>query len=109
MNEKITRARLGEVVSEDRTDWERLRAITDEELEAAIAEDRDASISADGESGPIVGMVFKDSRGQWRWRLLNSAGEPIADSPHGYSSRDQVDKAIKELRQAITAFAAKAA
>lgn len=101
MSEKITRVRLGKAVSEDRTDWEHLRSITDEELEATIAEDADSAVSPDGELGPIVGMVFRDSRGQWRWRLLDANRNPIADSPRGYADRDEADEAIRKLRAAI--------
>jgi uncharacterized protein (DUF4415 family) len=44
MSEKITRRKLGEV-REDRTDWARVDAMTEKELERAIASDRDADIS----------------------------------------------------------------
>ena len=38
MSEKLTTKRLGDV-SEDRTDWERLRNMTEEEIEEAALED----------------------------------------------------------------------
>ena len=43
MSAKITRRKLGEV-REDRTDWARVDAMTEQELERAIAADPDADI-----------------------------------------------------------------
>ena len=43
MKEKITRRRLGDI-REDLTDWKRVDAMTEEELERAIAADPDADI-----------------------------------------------------------------
>ena len=109
MSEKIIRASSGEANERDRTDWVRLRAMTDDELDVAIAADPDAALGPDGEMGPLVGVVFRDSHGEWRWRLLNSDRTPIADSPRSYSSRDEVDASIRALRTAMTADRAKAA
>ena len=41
MRKGITRARLGEGLEKDRTDWQRVRALTDEEIAAAIRDDPD--------------------------------------------------------------------
>lgn len=41
MKERITRTGQGAVVEGDRTDWDRLRAMTDEQVEATIADDPD--------------------------------------------------------------------
>ena len=43
MSGKITRRRLGDI-REDLTDWKRVDAMTEEELERAIAADPDADI-----------------------------------------------------------------
>ncbi|HEX5258480.1 MAG TPA: YegP family protein [Sphingomicrobium sp.] len=109
MNERITRMYLAEAGKHGRTDWERLRGITDEELEAAIASDPDASIAADGEIDPLATLVFKDPRGKWRWRLLGPDGKAIADSPRGYADRSDVDEALRKLRETMQAAEAKAA
>ncbi len=45
MSERITRVTLGDVM-EDRSDWARVDAITEAELEEAIAQDPDADIVA---------------------------------------------------------------
>lgn len=50
MNEKIIRYRPGiDPVPEDRTDWERLRRMTDEEIEANALSDPDAPPMTDAE------------------------------------------------------------
>ncbi len=41
MRKRITRARLGEGLEKDRTDWKRVHALTDEEIAAAIRDDPD--------------------------------------------------------------------
>lgn len=41
MKEKLTTMRLGEGLEQDKTDWKRLRSMTEEELEAAIDADPD--------------------------------------------------------------------
>lgn len=109
MSEKITRVSLDEAIERDRTDWARLRALTDDEIEAAIAADPDSDLGLDGEMGPVVGIIFKDMHGAWRWRLLDSDRTPIADSPRGYQTRDEVDAGLRALRAAMSADQAKAA
>ena len=42
MSGKLTRARLGEGLERSRTDWERLDALTDEDIAEAIRHDPDA-------------------------------------------------------------------
>lgn len=50
MNEKITRYRPGiDPEPEDRTDWDRLRRMTDEEIEANALSDPDALAMTDAE------------------------------------------------------------
>ncbi len=41
MRKRITRARLGEGLEKDRTDWKRVHAQTDEDIAAAIRDDPD--------------------------------------------------------------------
>jgi uncharacterized protein YegP (UPF0339 family) len=109
MSERITRISLAEASKGGRTDWERLRTITDEELESSIANDPDASLGPDGEMGRLAALVFRDTRGEWRWRLLGPDGRAIADSPRGYADRDDVDKAIRKLRETLRTAETKAA
>jgi uncharacterized protein YegP (UPF0339 family) len=109
MSGKNTRVSLGEAVEGDLTDWARVRALTDDEIEQAIRDDPDTFAMADGDVPPVRGLIFKDPQGLWRWRLIAPTGEAIADSPRGYSDRGEVDRAIRALRTAIVADEAKAA
>ena len=99
MSERITKIGLDEASNGGRTDWARLRSISDAELEAAIANDPDASLGPNVLLGSLQGLVFKDSRGRWRWRLLGPGGQAIADSPRGYARRDDVDRSLRTLRE----------
>ena len=106
MKDKITRVSLGAAIERDLTDWKRLRSLTDEEIESAIANDPDAE---PGSTASVQGLIFLDAEGAWRWRPITRDGEAIADSPTGYADRSEVDRAIKALRDAIMADSVKAA
>jgi uncharacterized protein YegP (UPF0339 family) len=103
MNAKITRRSSGEAVEGDLTDWDRVRSLTDEDIEAAIADDPDASLGPDESRAAVRGLIFRDQEGAWRWRLIGANGEAIADSPKSYTDRAEVDRAITALRAAIVA------
>lgn len=109
MNGRIIRTGLDEVREGGRTDWDRLRGMTDDELEAAIAADPDSDLGATETDASFQGLIFRDSKGEWRWRLVTSDGRAIADSPTSYADRSEVDRAIETLRSAILAGQAKAA
>lgn len=60
MKEKITRVTMDEIRSgklPDQTDWARVRAMTDEDVERAIAEDPDADTMVDDPTEIYVGIV----------------------------------------------------
>ena len=87
----------------DLTDWDRLRALTEEEIDEAIRHDPDTFALEAGEVPPFQCMIFKDAQGMWRWRLIGSDGQAAADSPRSYADRDEVERAIRALRKAIVA------
>ena len=103
MSEKITKAGSGGAVEEDLTDWDRVRALTDREIEEAIRDDPDTFALEEGDVPPFQGLIYRDREGKWRWRLLGPNGEAVADSPRGYADRAEVDRAIQALRKAIIA------
>lgn len=103
MSERITRVRSGEAAKEGRTDWKHIRDMTDAEIEEAIRQDPDTFTLEEGEVPPFQGLIFQDSQGKWRWRLIGPDGEAIADSPRSYADRDEIDRAIRALREAIVA------
>ena len=53
---------------------------------------------------PAKFTLFKDARGEFRWRLVASNGETIADSAEGYKAKDGAKKGITSVkRSAATA------
>ncbi len=47
--------------------------------------------------------IYKDSRGEWRWRLRSSNGNIIADSGEGYASRQGAEHGISLVQSAGSA------
>lgn len=43
--------------------------------------------------------IYRDTRGQWRWRLRAANGRVVADSAEGYAERRGVDRAVEVLRR----------
>lgn len=106
MSGDITRISLDEAVRGDRTDWARLRALTEDEIEAAIAADPDTFGLEDGEPQGRKGASYRyelhaDSKGEWRWRLLDANGEILAVGGQSFSSRESLEAAITQLREAL--------
>lgn len=104
MSDDITRITLDTAIESDQTDWARLRAISDADIEKAIAEDPDTFEVSPKNFEKDVGAryeVFKDAAGRYRWRLQNAAGVVIAKSAQSYSSKDAVMSAIASLRSVL--------
>ncbi|MBU6379075.1 MAG: DUF1508 domain-containing protein [Gammaproteobacteria bacterium] len=53
-------------------------------------------------AGPAY-HVYKDSKGAWRWRLLDTSGEVIASSGESYKSRTACLSAIELLKKLVGA------
>jgi hypothetical protein len=43
--------------------------------------------------------VFRDRAGEWRWRLVASNGNIIADSGEGYQSKQGVERGIESVKK----------
>ena len=43
--------------------------------------------------------LFVDSADQWRWRLVHTNGNIIADSGEGYASRQKCKQGIESVKQ----------
>jgi len=43
--------------------------------------------------------VFRDSAGEWRWRLVATNGQVIADSGEGYGSKQGVRRGIDSVKR----------
>ncbi|WP_435185636.1 HVO_2922 family protein [Halobellus sp. EA9] len=45
--------------------------------------------------------VYQDNADEWRWRLVVSNGNIIADSGEGYASKQGVKRGIESVRNAV--------
>jgi uncharacterized protein YegP (UPF0339 family) len=104
MSDNIIRTSSG--ADGDATDWDRIRALTDEQIEQAIASDPDTYAVKDAELLGARGTSFRyqlhrDGEGHWRWALCSAAGEVLAISGRSYASRQRVIEAIGKLREAM--------
>lgn len=45
--------------------------------------------------------IYKDTRGEWRWRLRARNGRIVADSAEGYASKRNVTRAVTDMRGAV--------
>jgi len=43
--------------------------------------------------------VYRDSADEWRWRLVATNGNIIADSGEGYSSKQGAERGIESVRR----------
>ena len=46
-------------------------------------------------------QVYEDNAGEWRWRLVASNGNIIADSGEGYQSKQGVKRGIDSVKRAV--------
>ncbi|MEF8800816.1 MAG: HVO_2922 family protein [Halolamina sp.] len=42
--------------------------------------------------------MFKDSGGQWRWRLVHTNGNIVADSGEGYATKQKAKQGIESVK-----------
>lgn len=45
--------------------------------------------------------VFRDKANEWRWRLVASNGNIIADSGEGYQSKQGVKRGIESVKRSV--------
>lgn len=50
-------------------------------------------------AGNATFEVFQDSADEWRWRLVASNGNIIADSGEGYQSKQGVKRGIESVKR----------
>lgn len=101
MSERITRVRLGEAVNEDRTDWNRLRRLTDEELDAAIAADPDTFAVEEMSPDQVRYQILGLGPDKWFWRLIDGTGHVLARSDRSFRTQEQARRAIAQVRAAF--------
>lgn len=108
MNEQITRVSLGQVGS-GQTDWDRVRALTDAQIDAAIASDPDAfalcdadlaAITAESPAGHASYQIRKSRDGRFRWYLISGQGAILAAAYEGAATLEEARAGIFALRAA---------
>lgn len=100
MSERITRRNSSDAVENDLTDWDRIGAMTDEDIAAAIADDPDWAPFQNDDT-EVREIVLGDGNGRWTWRMIARDGEALASSPEAYSSQADAIQALARLRDAI--------
>lgn len=63
---------------------------------------RTAAQGSQSSAGPTF-QIFKDTKGEWRWRLVAANGKQIATSGEGYKSKAKCAAAIELVRKAANA------
>lgn len=113
MNGIYTRIGLSEDRDGTRTDWARLRSLTDADIDAAIADDPDSyRVDTDligRRGGSYAYQLYADSKGTWRWALRSAAGEVLAVSGKSFATRASAEAALAELREALLGARSEAA
>jgi uncharacterized protein YegP (UPF0339 family) len=102
MSEKITAGRSGERVREDRTDWARLRVMTDDQNEANIAGDFD-SWPVDDQARGYFFHVRSAGNGRWTWDMVDRDSRIVARAPEDYTSRESAEAATLPLKDSLKA------
>lgn len=102
MNEHITRVSLAEAVKGDRTDWKRLQALSDVDVERACADDEDCfGLESAGSSSQARYMIYRTTGGAYRWRLIDAIGTIIAESGSDFPTKQEARKAMDAARIAF--------
>lgn len=109
MNEQLTRVSLA-LAGSGQTDWDRVAALTDAEIDAAIAADTDcyalselevASSSTVAVSGGQASYVIRRmENGRFRWFLISAKGEILAASYEAAATVEEAQAGIMALRTA---------
>ena len=101
MSEHITRISMAEAADGDRTDWARIRDLSDSAIDSAIAGDCDTFAIDLRKATAVRYAIYRDSAGQWRWRLMGSSGEILARSGGAFSSKAAASAAVAVVRTAL--------
>lgn len=114
MNGNVTRVNSDAAVEADLTEWQRLRSLTEEDIEAAITSDPDTFAVEEADIVRQIGPrhryeVFRDAGGCWRWALRSLGGEVLAVSGRGHASRSEALQSIEDVRLALIGAGSEAA
>ncbi len=96
------------------TDWNRVRALTDRDIDAAIADDPDAATLSDTEIAryQVAQVRYEITHGtddRFHWRMIDQHGAVMAQDGGGFGSRTAALAAVEAVRQAPLSAELKAA
>ncbi len=105
MSGRTIRTGSGEGVNPSTTDWAKVKALGDAEIDAAISADPDA-YPLDRETLGRAGsayqyVVFKVAERRFRWRLVGANGLSLASSEQDFPTAEAARGAIADLRRAV--------
>ena len=46
-------------------------------------------------------VIYKDAKGEWRWRLMSSNGRVMADSGEGYTTKYSAQKGARKVSSSL--------
>jgi uncharacterized protein YegP (UPF0339 family) len=108
MNEQLTRVSLGQA-GNGNTDWDRVRTLTDAEIDAAISGDPDTFALSDAELDAIIASkqadharyyILQTRDGHFRWYLMGASGAILAAAYEGAATKEEAQAGIMALRAA---------
>ena len=105
---------MDSAVETDLSDWDRVRSLSDQDIEQAIRDDPDTFTMEECDLIRLRGTTHRyelycEASGEWRWVLRSRKGEVLAVSGHAYGTRQEAFKAIEELRLAFIGAQSEAA
>jgi uncharacterized protein YegP (UPF0339 family) len=70
-----------------------------------VITDQDNRVSGQGKRGItlMIYQIYKDAKGEWRWRLIAANGRVIASSTEGYQSKQDCLNDIELVKQSGSA------
>ncbi len=105
MSGKIIRTGSDAASKSTQTDWARLKSLSDDDIDFAIADDVDAyalETEVLGRRGSAYRYeVYQTIESQFGWRLVSSDGRIFATSDQSFASKGDALKAISEVRAAL--------
>lgn len=105
MSGKTIKTSSDAVPKHTRTDWEHLKALTNDDIDAAIANDADAyalDTEVLGRSGSAYRYeVYQTAGSHFAWRLISSDGRIFATSDERFASKAEARRAIADVRAAL--------
>ena len=92
-----------EALHETMSDLHKAGAIDDAAMREFDERCLAGTTGSESEANALTFQVFRDAKGEWRWRLLAGNGRRIAGSGEGYRSRAACLAAINLVKKSSSA------